>query len=96
MVFPLQSDGWILRNVIVWHKPNAMPESVRDRLSTRYEMLFLFTTQRQYWFDLDAIREPLAPPEVLTEGIVIGESRKDRHASGEFTARRRRQSADGK
>lgn len=96
VAFALQSDGWILRNAIVWHKPNAMPESVRDRLSTRHEMLFLFTTQRQYWFDLDAIREPLAPPEVLTEGIVIGESRKDRHASGECTARRRRQGADGK
>ncbi|WP_050513912.1 DNA methyltransferase, partial [Streptomyces capuensis] len=41
--FALQDDGWILRNDIVWHKPNAMPESVRDRLSSRHEHLFLFT-----------------------------------------------------
>jgi len=39
----LQDDGWILRNAVVWEKPNAMPESVTDRLSTRYEMLFLFS-----------------------------------------------------
>ena len=96
VAFALQSDGWILRNAIVWHKPNAMPESVRDRLSTRYEMLFLFTTQRQYWFDLDAIREPLARPEALTEGIVIGGSRKGRHAGVESTARRRGHSTYGK
>ncbi|MGH3847898.1 MAG: DNA methyltransferase [Pseudonocardiaceae bacterium] len=47
VAFALQSDGWILRNAIVWHKPNAMPEPVRDRLSTRYEMLFLFTAKQQ-------------------------------------------------
>ncbi|GDY59668.1 hypothetical protein SVIO_102910 [Streptomyces violaceusniger] len=38
VAFALQADGWILRNAIIWHKPNAMPESVRDRLSNRYEM----------------------------------------------------------
>lgn len=54
----LQDDGWYLRNAIVWHKPNAMPESVRDRLATRYEMLFLLTKSPQYSFNLDAIREP--------------------------------------
>ena len=36
----LQDDGWILRNAIVWHKPNAMPESVRDRMNCRHEMIF--------------------------------------------------------
>ncbi|KAA9163205.1 site-specific DNA-methyltransferase [Amycolatopsis acidicola] len=58
VAFTLQAGGWILRNAIVWHKPNAMPESVRDRLSTRYEMLFLLTKQQQYYFNLDPIREP--------------------------------------
>ena len=53
----LQDDGWILRNAIVWNKPNAMPESVTDRLSTRYELVFLFSKSRTYWFDLDPIRE---------------------------------------
>lgn len=53
----LQDDGWILRNAIVWSKPNAMPESVTDRLSSRYEHVFLFAKSPRYWFDLDAIRE---------------------------------------
>jgi DNA modification methylase len=96
VVFALQDDGWILRNAIIWHKPNAMPEPVHDRLSTRYEMLFLFTAQQRYWFDLDAIREPLARPEALGQDIVIGGSRKGHHAGIESTARRRGQSTDGK
>jgi site-specific DNA-methyltransferase (cytosine-N4-specific) len=54
----LQDDGWYLRNAIVWHKPNAMPESVRDRLSVRYETVFLLVKSARYWFDLDPIREP--------------------------------------
>jgi DNA modification methylase len=58
VAFALQDDGWILRNAVVWHKPNAMPESVTDRLSTRYEHVFLFSKSRRYWFDLDQIREP--------------------------------------
>ena len=58
MAFALQDDGWLLRNEIIWHKTNAMPESVKDRLSTRHEHLFLFTKQPRYWFDLDPIREP--------------------------------------
>lgn len=58
VAFALQDDGWILRNDIIWHKPNAMPESVTDRLSTRYEHVFLFSKKPRYWFDLDAIREP--------------------------------------
>jgi site-specific DNA-methyltransferase (cytosine-N4-specific) len=56
--FALQDDGWILRNEIIWHKPNAMPESVRDRLSSRHEHLFLFAKSERYAFDLDSIREP--------------------------------------
>jgi site-specific DNA-methyltransferase (cytosine-N4-specific) len=64
----LQADGWILRNAIVWHKPNAMPESVRDRVSARYELLFLFVKQARYWFDLDAIRVPLAQPRTPDRG----------------------------
>ena len=53
----LQADGWMLRNAIVWAK-NAMPESVRDRLSTSYEMIFLLVRGPRYFFDLDAIRIP--------------------------------------
>jgi DNA modification methylase len=56
----LQDDGWIIRNAVVWHKNNAMPESVRDRLNCRYELIFLLVKSRHYWFDLDPIRTPHA------------------------------------
>ena len=56
MAFALQDDGWILRNDIIWAKPNAMPESMTDRLSSRHEHLFMLTKSARYWFDLDAIR----------------------------------------
>jgi site-specific DNA-methyltransferase (cytosine-N4-specific) len=56
----LQEDGWIIRNAVVWHKPNAMPESVRDRLNCRHELLFLLVKSPAYWFDLDPIRVPHA------------------------------------
>lgn len=55
----LQDDGWVLRNDIIWAKPNCMPESVTDRLSTRHEHVFLMAKSARYWFDLDAIREPV-------------------------------------
>lgn len=58
VAFALQDDGWILRNDIIWAKPNAMPESVRDRLSTKHEHVFLLAKSPRYWFDLDPIREP--------------------------------------
>lgn len=63
--FALQDDGWILRNDIIWSKPNAMPESVTDRLSCRHEHLFMLSKSRHYWFDLDPVREDrkrIAPP----------------------------------
>jgi DNA modification methylase len=58
VAFAIQDDGWILRNAIVWHKPNAMPESVRDRMNCRHELIFLLVKQASYWFDLDPIRIP--------------------------------------
>lgn len=66
VAFALQDHGWILRNEIIWHKPNAMPESVRDRLSNRHEHLFLLTKSPRYHFDLDAIREAHAAPDRKT------------------------------
>jgi site-specific DNA-methyltransferase (cytosine-N4-specific) len=59
MAFALQDDGWTLRSEIVWRKPNAMPESVTDRLSKRHETVFLFAKSQHYFFDLDAIKEPV-------------------------------------
>lgn len=62
VAFALQDDRWILRNDIIWAKPNAMPESVTDRLSSRHEHLFMLTKSRRYWFDLDPIREEVIYP----------------------------------
>ena len=78
VAFALQGAGWYLRNAVVWHKPNAMPESVRDRLSNRYELVFLLTKSPRYWFDLDAIREPASE-----KSIARGRTWSDRKASGE-------------
>lgn len=64
VAFALQDDGWILRNEIIWSKPNAMPESVTDRLSSRHEHLFMLTKSRRYWFDLDPIREEQSPVSI--------------------------------
>ena len=72
VAFALQDASWYLRNAIVWHKPNAMPEPVADRLANRHEVLFLLAKSPRYWFNLDAIREPLAHPDALGRGIVFG------------------------
>jgi DNA modification methylase len=56
----LQTDGWYLRSDVVWEKPNARPESVRDRPTRSHEYLFLLTRSRHYFYDADAIREPHA------------------------------------
>ncbi|MEK7397940.1 MAG: site-specific DNA-methyltransferase [Candidatus Poribacteria bacterium] len=54
----LQDDGWILRSDIIWHKPNAMPSSIKDRPTTDHEYIFLFSKSQEYYYDADAIREP--------------------------------------
>jgi len=49
---------WILRNTIIWHKPNGMPSSVKDRFANKYEPVFMLVKNKKYWFDLDAVRVP--------------------------------------
>ncbi len=58
LAFALIEDGWILRNDVIWHKPNAMPSSAKDRLTQTYEHIFHFVKSRKYYYNLDAIREP--------------------------------------
>lgn len=58
VAFALQDDGWILRNDIIWHKPNVMPESVTDRCCVDHEYIFLFSKSQRYVFDHRAIQEP--------------------------------------
>ncbi|EGQ9125410.1 site-specific DNA-methyltransferase [Vibrio parahaemolyticus] len=58
LAFALQDDGWYLRSDIVWNKPNAMPESVKDRPSRSHEYLFMFTKSERYFYDSEAAKEP--------------------------------------
>lgn len=54
----LVADGWILRSDVIWHKPNAMPSSVKNRPTTDHEYIFMFSKSADYYYDADVIREP--------------------------------------
>lgn len=71
LAFALQDDGWYLRQDIIWHKPNPMPESTRDRCTKAHEYIFLLSKSRRYYFDQDAIKEPVAASSIarLTQNI---------------------------
>ena len=58
VAFALQADGWYLRQDIIWHKPNPMPESVTDRCTKAHEYIFLLSKSERYYFDSEAIAEP--------------------------------------
>ena len=62
VAFALQQDGWYLRNDIIWHKPNPMPEAVRDRCAKAHEHIFLLSRSPKYYFDYEAILEPYTEP----------------------------------
>ena len=57
LAFALRADGWYLRQDIIWHKPNPMPESVQDRCTKAHEYIFLFSKKQHYHFDHEAIKE---------------------------------------
>jgi DNA modification methylase len=71
LAFALQDDGWYLRSDIIWHKPNPMPDSVKDRPTKSHEYLFLLAKSERYYYDGDAIKEP-------TTGNAHDRARKDR------------------
>jgi len=58
LAFALRADGWYLRQDIIWHKPNPMPESVKDRCTKSHEYLFLLSKNKKYYYNNDAIKEP--------------------------------------
>ena len=64
VAFALQADGWYLRQDIIWHKPNPMPESVTDRCTKAHEYVFLLSKSPRYYFNADAIKEPAAESSV--------------------------------
>ena len=56
--FAMRADGWYLRQDIIWHKPNPMPESVKDRCTKSHEYIFLLSKNKKYYYDNEAIKEP--------------------------------------
>mgnify|MGYP001773344989 FL=1 len=58
LAFALRADGWYLRADIIWHKPNAMPESCKDRPTRAHEYVFLFSKSGRYYYDAEAVKEP--------------------------------------
>ncbi len=63
VAFALQQDGWYLRQDIIWHKPNPMPESVRDRCTKAHEYIFLLSKKPKYYYDHEAIKEDAKYPQ---------------------------------
>lgn len=66
----LQEDGWWIRQVNIWHKPNPMPESVKDRPGTSHEYVFLLSKRARYYYDNEAVRQPLKPKTFTTFGTM--------------------------
>lgn len=81
VAFALQADGWWLRSDIIWAKPNPMPESVTDRPTRSHEYLFLLTKSERYFYDAEAIKEPMvsSPEEYARAGASVRQN----HAYGE-------------
>jgi len=77
VAFALQADGWWLRQDIIWHKPNPMPESVRDRCTKAHEYVFLLTKSARYFYDAAAVAEPSIYPD---------DNRKARQKPGDYAA----------
>lgn len=75
LAFALRTDGWYLRQDIIWSKPNPMPESVRDRCTKAHEYIFLFSKAERYHFDSDAIKEPVATSSISRLAQDLGNQR---------------------
>ena len=69
LAFALRADGWYLRQDIIWHKPNPMPESVRDRCTKAHEYVFLLSKSERYLFDADAVKEESKTPWSSARGF---------------------------
>jgi len=88
LAFALQAEGWFLRSDIIWHKPNPMPESVRDRPTKAHEYVFLLTKNGRYFWDQEAVREtrstaPRATGYVSGEDYAVGPMSRNGHSQRE-------------
>jgi len=86
LAFALRADGWYLRQDIIWHKPNPMPESVQDRCTKAHEYIFLMSKSQKYYYDHEAIKEPIkGEPETRdknAEGYQANYANGDRFSKG--------------
>lgn len=64
LAFALRADGWYLRQDIIWHKPNPMPESVKDRCTKAHEYIFLLTKSQKYYYDHESVKEPCSESNI--------------------------------
>jgi len=89
VAFALQADGWYLRQDIIWHKPNPMPESVTDRCTKAHEYVFLLSKSARYYYDAEAISEPLAESSIgrLAQDIDSQRGSDRAHAGGKTNGR---------
>jgi DNA modification methylase len=95
VAFALQADGWYLRQDIIWHKPNPMPESVSDRCTKAHEYLFLLSKSPKYYYDHEAIKEQAKTPPAVRDKH--GEGYQADYPNGDrFSAGARVWGADGK
>ncbi len=100
LAFALQADGWYLRQDIIWHKPNPMPESVRDRCTKAHEYMFLLSKSKDYFFDNGAIREPVTSSKGNAKtfrggGTYTGGASFNNHKSAERKTHGNEPNADG-
>jgi len=86
LAFALRADGWYLRQDIIWHKPNPMPESVTDRCTKSHEYIFLLSKSPRYYYDADAIKEDAKPESAARYAYAFGGPPKE--AVGKYGATR--------
>jgi DNA modification methylase len=85
MAFALRADGWYLRQDIIWHKPNPMPESVQDRCTKSHEYIFLLSKSQKYYYDSEAIKEASSDPEGSANRYKTPFFAGEKHESGGYS-----------
>jgi DNA modification methylase len=86
LAFALRADGWYLRQDIIWHKPNPMPESVQDRCTKAHEYIFLISKSQKYYYDAEAIKEASSDPEGSANRYKAPFFAGEKHESGGYSA----------
>ena len=95
----MTNRGWILRNEIIWWKPNALPAGAKDRFTVDFEKIFFFVKDKRYWFDLDSVREPQGKKniaEAIQQAKAMGYSGKGSYQEWYFHQRTKTDWLNGK